>query len=144
MSVPYPGPVPPYNNPQIEPQNFNPSRFVITAIAIGVSTLITTSVNNNYVIGQQVRLIIPEKYGSSGLNESSGLVISKPNPNQVVLDINSTGIDPFIPNPTFIPFEMQTLPQILAIGDVNTGIISSTGRKLPTTTIPGSFINVSS
>jgi hypothetical protein len=26
---------------------------------------------------------------------------------------------------------------------VNTGLISSTGRSLPTTTIPGSFVNIS-
>ncbi len=137
------GPIPPYSNPPIEPQFFKPSQFVITNIGLGPTTLITTSINNNYVIGQQVRLLIPEKYGSIGLNEQTGIVISIPAPNQVTLNINSNGIDPFISSPTFLPFQSKTLPQIVAIGDINSGIISSTGRTISTTNIPGSFINIS-
>lgn len=137
------GPVPPYSNPPIEPQNFQPSRFVISAIVTGATTLVTTSVNNNFVVNQQVRLLIPPKFGSRGLNESTGFVISISNPNQVVLDINSNNVDPFIPNPTFVMFESQTPAQIIAIGDENNGLISTTGRINPSTAIQGSFINVS-
>jgi hypothetical protein len=136
-------PVPPYSNPPIEPQNFQPSQFVITAISFGVNTTVTTSVNHNYVVGQLTRLLIPSKYGSQILNEQIGYVISIPAANQVVLTINSTNSDPFISSPTFLPFQSKTLPQIVAVGDINSGIISSTGRILPTTNIPGSFINIS-
>jgi len=138
-----PGPRPPFSNPPIEPQNFQPSVFVISAISLGVNTTVTTSVNNNYVVGQQVRLLIPDKYGSRELNEQTGIVLSIPAPNQVILDINSNGASSFIASPTFLPFQTKTLPQIAAIGDVNSGIISSTGRSIPTTNIPGSFINIS-
>ena len=131
------GPIPPYNNPPIEPQYFQPSRFVITAIALRTSTTITTSVDHNYVVGQQVRLLIPQPYGSRGLNNQTGFVISIPASNQVVLDTNSIGIDPFTES------TYTTQPQIMAIGDNNSGIISLTGRNIPTTNVPGAFINIS-
>ena len=136
-------PIPPYSNPPIEPQFFQPRQFFIAAISLGVTTTVTTTVNHDYVIAQQVRLLIPNRYGSRGLNERTGYVIAIPAANQVTIDINSNGIDAFIPTPTFLPFESKTLPQILAIGDVNFGIISSTGRIVPSTNIPGSFINIS-
>lgn len=136
---PFPGPVPPYTNVPINPQYFQPSRFVISAITLGLETTVTTSVNHNYVIGQQCRLIIPITYGSRQLNEESGFVVAIPAQNQVVLNINSTNSNPFIASPTF----GTTKAQILAIGDINSGIISSTGRSLPTTTIPGTFENIS-
>ena len=135
-----PGPVPPYSNPSIEPQNFEPSRFEISAVALGASTTITTSVAHNYVIGQLVRLLIPEAYGSYQLNKLSGYVISTPASNQVTIDLNSSlNVNAFIASPTYGP----TPPQIVAIGDINSGIQSSTGLSVPVTTIPGSFRNIS-
>lgn len=136
-------PIPPYQNVPIKADYYIPNRFVISAIQLGITTLVTTSINHNYVIGQLVRLIIPNKFGSRGLNEQEAYVISIPNPNQVVLDIDSNGIDPFIPNPTFIKFESNTVAQILGIGDINEGAINSHGRNDTGTFIPGSFINIS-
>ncbi len=131
------GPIPAYNNPPIEPQNFKPSRFLITSIMLGKSTFVTTSVNLNYVIGQECRLIIPQGYGCRQLNEITGLVLSIPNPNEVELDINSLGGDPFI------AANLRQEPQILAIGDINTGATNRHGRNHLHTTIPGAFKNIS-
>ena len=132
------GPVPPWNNPIPTPQNFQPSRFVISNITLGITTIVTTSVNNNYVVGQEVRLLIPASFGCRQLNGQSGFVISLPAPNQVEISIDSyQNVDQFISSSAL------TKPQIVAIGDVNTGIISSTGPRIPSTNIPGSFINIS-
>lgn len=136
-------PIPPYSNVAIESQNYQPSQFIITAITLGSTTTVTTSIDQNYVIGQLVRLLIPSKFGSRGLNEQTGFVIEIPASDQVTININSNGVDAFIASPTFLPFESQTPPQIVAIGDINSGIISSTGRNIPSTNIPGSFINIS-
>jgi len=130
-------PIPAYQNLPIEPQFYQPSRFVISAIALGVTTVVTTTVNNNYVIGQLVRLIIPPSFGTRQLNEQQGYVISIPNPNQVELTIYSVGFDAFI-NST-----ATTQAQILAIGDINTGVTNANGRSSTGTFIPGSFINIS-
>lgn len=136
---PYPGPIAPENNPVIMPQYYNPSRFVISGITLGSTTTITTSVPHNYVIGQLVRVNVPHAYGSYQLNEMLGYVTSIPSSDQVVTTINSILSNPFIPSPAYGP----TLPEILAVGDINFGTISSQGRSNVGTAIPGSFINVS-
>jgi hypothetical protein len=138
-SSPFPGPVPPENNPPINPQYYQPSLFFISAIALGNSTTVTTSVNHNYVIGQLVRLLIPPTYGSFQLNEQQGYVTSIPSANQVVVNINSTQANAFVPSPTYGP----TPPQIVAVGDQSSGQISATGNVQIKTYIPGSFINIS-
>lgn len=207
-------PIPPYANVPIEPQFYQPSRFVISAISLGPTTTITTSVNHNYVIGQLVRLLIPQAYGSFQLNEVKAYVISIPTTTQVVLDFDSRNTNPFITTPytatitnatqanpcvltannffsvggfltitgvtgmtelngknrqiqnispttitlnldstgftAYISGGIATLqvpqtaqPQILAIGDINSGAINASGRTANGTFPPGSFINIS-
>lgn len=130
-------PTPAYQNPPIEPQFFQPSRFVIIALSLGETTTVTTGVDNNYVIGQLVRLIIPIGYGSRELTGQTGYVIQIPASNQVVLNINSKNVN------AFINASLLQVPQIIAIGDVNSGIISSTGSRNVMITVPGAFVNIS-
>lgn len=131
------GPVALYNNLPIEPQYYVPSMFYITDIGIGVNTLVTTNVNHDYVVGQVVRLLIPNGYGSRKLNEQTGVVIAIPLPNQVLLDLDSIGTDPFI------NANRPTAAQIVAIGDVNSGRRPSVGYSPFAPTIDGAFINIS-
>lgn len=131
------GPQALYNNVPIQPDFYIPSRFVISAITLGQTTLVTTSEDHNYVIAQECRLIIPPGYGCRQLNGVTGLVLSIPDTNQVVLDIYSAGGDPFI------AASLSQQAQILAIGDINTGALNSTGRRNNSTFIPGSFIDIS-
>lgn len=136
-------PIPAYANVPIQPENYQPRRFVISAITRGLTTVITTTLNMDYVIGQLVRLIIPSTFGIRQLNEAQGYVIEIPSANQVRLDIDSRAMDAFVSS------SATTKPQILAIGDINSGYVSSTGPSIPTLngdtqiTIPGSFINIS-
>lgn len=139
MAFPYPyiGPIALFNNLPIQAQFYVPSRFVISAIALGPTTTITTTEDHDYVIGQEVRLIIPPSFGSYQLNETKGFVLSIPASNQFELDINTTvNVDAFISS------SATTVAQCLAIGDVNTGQIN-TGRTNNLTWIPGSFRNIS-
>lgn len=132
------GPIPPYQNLPIEPQNYNPSRFTISSITLGKTTVVTATEDMNYVVGQLTRLIIPPSYGCRQINEAQSYVISLPSTTSVELNLDtSRNVDPYIASSASTP------AQILPVGDVNTGIISSTGRVIPTTNIPGSFINVS-
>ncbi len=131
------GPTAPYSNVPIEAQFYQPSRFVISAVSLGVTTTVTTTAAMNYVIGQLVRLIIPPSFGCRQLNESQGYVLSLPTTTQVVLSIDSSkDVDPYIAS------SASTVAQILAIGDINTGQIN-TGRSGNITYIYGSFINIS-
>jgi hypothetical protein len=137
MSVITP-PIPVFQNLPIEPQFYQPSQFFISAISLGVTTIVTATTNMNYIVGQLVRILIPNGFGTRQLNEQLGYVISLPAGNQVEVNINSAAYDPFKNNAL-----LTTKAQILAVGDNNSGIISSTGRVIPTTNIPGSFINIS-
>lgn len=138
MGSPFPGPTPPYNNPPIHPEYFKPRLFFISAIAEGETTVITTTLNMDYVIGQLVRLLIPRNCGSREFNGVEGYVIEIPSPNQVTLNINSIGFNPFI-----LAANSTTKPQIIAVGDVNTGAINPYGRIHNKAYIPGSFRNIS-
>lgn len=128
-----------YRNIPIEPEYFQPSVFVILNILRGQTTTVTTTTDNNYVIGQLVRFLLPAAFGIRQINEQLAYVIATPAVNQFVADLDSLHFDPFIP----IPLSATTLPQVVAVGDINTGVISSTGRVVPSSTIPGAFINIS-
>jgi len=131
-------PIPPYSNLPIRADFYQPRRFVISNITLGQTTIVTTSVDHDYVIGQEIRLIIPAEFGSYQLNESFGYVLTIPALNQVNISIDSSkNVD------SFIAATSNQSPQILAIGDVNTGPINSHGRVQNITYIPGSFINIS-
>lgn len=245
MSSPFPGPVPPYNNPPINPQYYEPRVFDIEDVQLGSFTNVFTVMNHDYVIGQEVRLLIPYYSGCRQLNQMTGEYIIPPNQQAVNLVQDSTSgnsgyvkpilisINSIYPLTTIIPNTLslyfgrgtpgQTLlkddgegnviyqygtytlssglidytngrlilnfsftppamtsvttsftyniglypdivsvnidssenvdqfisttgttqPQIVAIGDVNNGIISSTGQINSSTNIPGAFINIS-
>lgn len=136
-------PIPAYSNVPIQPENFQPRRFQISAITRGFTTVVTTTADMDYVIGQLIRFIIPPTFGIRQLNEQQGYVIEIPADNQVRVDIDSRGMDAFVSS------SATTKAQILGIGDINFGYISSTGRSISTVdgntqiNIPGSFINIS-
>ncbi|SRR5258706_11784402 len=135
------GPIPLYNNVPIEPQNYIPWKFVITALTLGATTTVTVDVPSittlNYVVGQQVRLIIPPMFGCRQLNNKTGFVIDVNFPNQIVLDLDSAGGQPFIAS------NARTPAQILAIGDINSGSINANGNQSNINYITGSFRNIS-
>ncbi len=131
------GPIAPYSNVPIEPQFYAPRQYFISSITLGKTTIVTTTEDHDYSIGQQCRLIIPPQSGCRQLNESYGYVISVPASNQVVLDIYSSGGD------SFISSSSGTQPQILPIGDINSGQINTNGINSNLSFINGSFINIS-
>jgi len=132
------GPVPPFNNPPIMPQFFIPQAFFISGVTLGTTTTITATQTMDYVIGQQVRLLIPNGSGCTQLNNMIGYVIDIPNPDQVTVDIDSS-----LNVNQFTSSSARTQPQIISIGDINSGVLNLNGPKQSGTYIPGSFINIS-
>lgn len=140
MAFPYPyaGPIALLNNLPIEPQYYSPNFNFISNVTLGQVTTVTTTANTEFVIGQLCRLIIPPTYGCRQLNNVTGYVLSIPTPTTIVLAINSSqNVDAYIAS------SVSNQPQIIPVGDVNTGAINSQGRVNNGTFIPGSFINVS-
>jgi hypothetical protein len=141
MAFPYPyvGPIALYNNLPIEPQFYQPNRFVISSIALGQTTIVTTRENLNFAISQLVRLLIPPSFGSYQLNEMEGYVLSLPTSNSVEISIDSLrNVDPFV-----IPPTTTDSAQIIPVGDISSGPINTNGRTGNITFISGSFINIS-
>lgn len=135
------GPVPPFTNPPIEPQNFQPSNFTIQSIAMsGLQASVTTTDDNNYVVGQQVRFHIPLGYGMAQLNDQSAFVSQVNSTTNFLANIDIRFFDPLV-TPGF-PLNQQT-PQVSAIGDQNFGTLNPNGFVNNTLTIPGAFQNIS-
>jgi hypothetical protein len=133
-------PIPLYQNVEIREEYYIPQRYVIDDITLGQTTTVITDGNHDYVVGQQIRFLIPANFGSYQLNNVKGIVISVPSPDQLVIDVDSSrNVDPFLTSATVT----TASPQIIAIGDVNSGVINRYGRTQNGTFIPGSFINIS-
>lgn len=132
-------PHPLFNNVAINTANFKPKRFVINDITLGATTIVTTSVAHDYVVGQNIRLLVPLLYGTYQLDQRKGNVISIPSTTQVEVNINSLLFDSF--NTGIATSDNDS--QIIAIGDYNSGQINTSGRINQTTSIEGSFINIS-
>ena len=133
-------PIPLYQNVEIHAEYYIPQRYVIDDITLGTTTLVITDGNHDYVVGQEIRFLIPANFGSYQLNNVKGFVVSIPSPTQLVIDVDSSrNVDPFLTSATVT----TASPQIVAIGDVNSGAVNTNGRRDNKTFIPGSFINIS-
>ena len=68
-------PIPLYANVPIHAEYYKPREFDISAIDLGYTTVITSLSNLDYVIGQEIRLLIPAMFGSIELNGMLGIVL---------------------------------------------------------------------
>lgn len=130
-------PIPAYQNLPIEPENYLPSVFVISAITRGLTTTVITETDCNYVIGQQIRFNILLRNGIYQLNQMTGFVIELIGSTQFVVNIDSRFMD------AFVSVSGGTQPQVVAIGTILTGKQNSNGSQDVDPTIPGSFKNIS-
>lgn len=130
-------PIPAYANVPIQPQFYKPRFWFISTITRGLTTIVTTTATQDFVVGQLIRFIIPPSFGIRQLNEVEGYVISIISPTQVEVDIDSRFMDAFTSS------SATTQPQIIPVGDIANGQVNATGRRNTATFIPGSFINIS-
>jgi len=103
----------------------------ISAIALGAQTTVTTTSPHNFVVGQEVAFRIPAPYGTVQLNSLPnitipgspvyGYVTAVNSAVQIVVNINSTGYTAFTYPLTARVLAGLAAPQILAVGDNNSG-----------------------
>lgn len=128
-----------------------PEGSSITAVSTGTTTTITTALNHKFVVGQEVAFVVPSQWGMVQLDSQNYLqshfqpqqayVTSIPNPNQIVVNVNSTGYTAFS-YPTSATAALGLTPaQVVAIGDQNSGgtLVPPLAPVPPAITIPGAF-----
>jgi hypothetical protein len=126
-----------YARKVLYPYLYAPGTSVITAITVGTTTTIDTTTAHNLVAGQQVAFRIPSDYGTTELNSlpndlvpgrpAYGYVQSVTDSNTVVIDIDSSAYTAFDSNQTFASATGLSFPEIVAVGDLNTGGIAYSG-----------------
>lgn len=138
------------------PDLYTPFGTNITAISTGATTTITTAVNHGFVVGQEVFFVVPAvtatawgttqldtlAYNTANVVPQQAYVTSVPAVNQIVVNVNSTGFTAFA-FPTSAQAALgMTFPQVLAIGDQNSGTTNATTPLPvvpPAITIPGAY-----
>lgn len=139
------------------PDLYTPFGTVITAISTGATTTITTAQNHGFVVGQEVFFVIPQvsatvwgttqldtlTYNTANVVPQQAYVSSVPAANQIVVNVNSTGYTAFAYPTSAVAALGMTFPQVLAMGDANSGVTNSVVNPLasvpPAITIPGAF-----
>ncbi len=131
------------------PYLYFPGETCISAITLGTTTTIDTTSAHNFVVGQEVAFRIPRvagfptAWGTTELNSLPnvnipgspiyGYVIAVTDYNTVVVNIDSSSFTAFNSNIPVANVPGLTPPQIVAVGDVNTGgtLISSGSALYP-------------
>ena len=113
------------------PYLYAPGVSFITSLTLASSTTVVTTAPHNLVVGQQVAFRIPAVWGTVQLNSLPNVVIpgspiygyvtSVTNSTTVVVNINSSAFTAFNTNQTVASVPGLTFPQMVAVGDVNTG-----------------------
>jgi hypothetical protein len=123
------------------PYLYFPGTTFISAVTLGSTTTIDTTSAHNFVVGQEVAFRIPSQWGTTQLNSLPntlvpgspvyGYVIAVTDYNTVVVNIDSSAYTSFTSNPTVASVPGLSYPQIVAVGDVNTGGVQiSSGSAL--------------
>lgn len=113
------------------PYLYLPGTSVIEAITLGSSTTVVTTSAHNLRVGQEVAFRIPSQWGTVELNSLPntlvpgspvyGYVTSVSDFKTVVVNINSSSYTAFTTNVAVAAVPGLSFPQIVAVGDVNTG-----------------------
>jgi hypothetical protein len=123
--------IPSYSNPF---PTYQPAMRVIAAITQNtynptVPTLVTTTVNHQYIVGTIVRFDIPLLFGMQGLNQQVGTILSVPTPTTFTTDVITAGMDPFTLPSTFPPAYQDAM--VVPIGEINDILTAATNNVLP-------------
>ena len=137
---------------------YAPQDNVVSAITLGNTTTIVTTMYHNFEIGQEIAFRIPNAWGSVQLNSLPnviipgspiyGYVVSVTDNWTFVVNINSSAYTAYTNNIAVNAVPGLTYPQVLAVGDVNTGGIAITATSslypaplFPTSTNRAATIN---
>lgn len=107
---------------------YQPAMRVISSITNGFPSVVTTTVNHQYLDGTIVRLIVPTGFGMVQANQLTGsiLVLS---PTTFSVDIDTTLFDVFV-LPSSFPLDYNDA-QVIPVGEDNDTLLAATYNVLP-------------
>lgn len=113
------------------PYLYEPGTSFISSITLGATTTVTTTAGHQLRAGQLVAFRIPQQWGTVELNSLPntlvpgspvyGYVTTVNSYRSVDININSSAMTAFNVNQTVASVRGLSFPQIVAVGDVNTG-----------------------
>jgi hypothetical protein len=123
------------------PNLYFPGSVVISNITTGATTTISTAGAHQMQVGQEVAFRIPTIWGTTQLNSLPntvipgspiyGYIVSVTDFQNFVVNINSTAYTAFNSNQLYASYPGEKFPQVVAVGDVNTGGVQiSSGSPL--------------
>lgn len=117
------------------PQLFSPRSKFIIALTLGASTVVKTSVDHGYGVGEYITLAVPVAFGPSQLQFKSGKILSIVSASEFEIDIDSSASAAFaFPTSGSVPFSFAfAVPagdQVpLALGNTFPGSIKNDGIR---------------
>lgn len=113
------------------PYLYAPGVSFISSLTLGTTTTVNTTGPHNLVVGQEVAFRIPSSWGTTQLNSlpnetlpgspKYGYVVSVTDADTVVVSIDSSAFTAFNSNQTVASVSGLSFPQMVAVGDVNSG-----------------------
>lgn len=109
---------------RIPPKYYSPYRRWITGITQANPAVITVSVAHNYLVGDKIRVIVPNQFGMTQIN---GLLatITAVTASTITTDINSAAFTAFAYPISAIAAAGVSFPHIVPVGEVATKLTSS-------------------
>ena len=122
------------------PDLYIPEVCYITAVTKASSAVITTNINHSFVVGQEVFFIVPSAWGMTQLdsflyNRTNSVpqiaIVTAVTANTLTVNINSTGFSTFAYPTSATAALGVTFPQVMSIGDYNTGYSLTSSGTVP-------------
>ena len=134
------------------PDLYIPETCVITNITQANPCVITTNVNHNFVVGQEVGFVVPSAWGMTQLDSYQTLQANNGIPQQayvtavtantLTVNINSTGYTAFAYPTSATAALGLTFPQVYPIGDQNTGYSLNSSGQVPYLGVTNGIIGI--
>lgn len=106
---------------------YKPAMRAITAITQAEIATITTSFDHSYISGTIVRIIVPEEFGMTQINQLSG-TITVINTTQFTIPINTLYFDAFV-----YPVAPVQVAQVVPFGEITELLEAAVVNVLPYT-----------
>lgn len=122
------------------PDLYIPELCYIMSVTQANPAVITTNINHNFVVGQEVGFTIPSQWGMTQLDSAVYLqnnyqpqqaYVEAVTANTVTVNINSSGFTAFAYPTSATAALGMSFPQIYAIGDQNTGYQLNSSAQVP-------------